>query len=282
MQEIVTTADADGSSRARVAQLVASPGFQTLILSLIGLNAVILGLETWPSLMAGWGGPIGALDHALLAVFTLEIALRIYAFRGRFFQDPWGLFDLVVVAIAWVPAAGPFAVLRVLRVLRILRLVSLVPSLRVVVEAMLASIPGMASIVALMLLLFYVCAVMTTQLFGADLPERFGTFGDSLLSLFQLMTLEGWPSDIAFPLAEKQPWAWLFVIPFILVATFVVLNLFIGVIVDSISTLKAERETTVAAEARAEAQADQAVLLREIRALRAEVAALREAGLGKG
>ncbi|WP_149539059.1 ion transporter [Siccirubricoccus phaeus] len=281
MQETVTTAEADGSPRARVAHFVSSPGFQSLILWLIVLNAITLGLETWPSLMAGWGGVIGALNHALLAIFTLEIALRIHAFRGRLFQDPWGLFDVIVVAIAWVPASGPFAVLRVLRVLRILRLVSIVPSLRVVVEAMLASIPGMASIVALMLLLFYVCGVITTQLFGADLPERFGTFGDSLLSLFQLMTLEGWPSDIAFPLAEKQPWAWLFIIPFILVATFVVLNLFIGVIVDSISSLKDEREAALQQKAMAQAEADTALMLREIRALRAEVAELRAAGIGK-
>ncbi|GGC51229.1 hypothetical protein GCM10011504_32030 [Siccirubricoccus deserti] len=275
MQEVVTAADVDDSLRARAARFVISGHFQGWVIGLILLNAATLGLETWGSFMERWGGPLEALDSALLIIFTAELALRIYAFRGRFFRDPWGVFDLVVIGIAWLPASGTLSVLRALRVLRVMRLISVVPSLRVVVEAMLAALPGMASIVMLMLLLFYVCAVMVTKLFAAALPERFGTFGDSLMSLFQLMTMEGWIQDIVFPVMEHEPWAWLFFIPFILIATFVVLNLFIGVIVDSISTLKEQREAVNTIEARAEAHADSAMILQELRALRAEVAALR-------
>ena len=140
--------------------------------------------------MASWGGLAAALDEALLWIFTAEIALRIYAFRGRFFRDPWGIFDVVVVGIAWMPATGALSVLRALRVLRVLRMISIIPSLRTVVEAMLHALPGMGSIVLLMGLIFYVFAVMATKLFGDILPDRFGTLGASLFTLFQMMTLE--------------------------------------------------------------------------------------------
>ncbi|MCU0946529.1 MAG: ion transporter, partial [Rubritepida sp.] len=195
-------------------------------------------------------------------------------------------FDLVIIAIAWLPATGPLSVLRALRVLRVLRLISVMPSLRVVVEAMLHALPGMGSIVLLMALIFYVFAVMATKLYGDLLPERFGTLGLSLFTLFQMMTLESWAEANVRPILEHQPLAWLFFVPFILIATFVVLNLFIGVIVDSIQTLRAQREAgrpeTVAAEVRARVRADEEhALLTEIRALRAEVAALR-AGRAEG
>ena len=277
MQEVLTAADAAGTPRARAARLVLSAGFQSLVVGLILLNAVTLGLETSETVMAAWGGALEALDGVLLWVFTAELALRIYAFRGRFFRDPWGLFDLAVVGIAWLPATGALSVLRALRVLRVLRLVSVVPSLRLVVEAMLRALPGMGSIILLMGLIFYVFAVMATKLYGGALPEKFGTLGDSLFTLFQLMTMEGWVDDIVAPAMEQQPLAWLFFIPFILIATFVVLNLFIGVIVESIQSMREAHTDAVMTEARVEAHADAALLLQEIRALRQEVAALRAA-----
>jgi voltage-gated sodium channel len=282
MQEVLTAADADASLRARAARLVLSDRFQRAVIAVILLNAVTLGLETWDSLMAEHGTLLHAIDQAMLWLFTAELALRIYAFRGRFFRDPWGIFDLIVVGIAWLPASGPLAVLRALRILRVLRLVSVVPSLRTVVEAMLAALPGMGSIVLLMLLIFYVAAVMATKLYGGDLPEHFGTLGASLFTLFQLMTLDDW-ANIVKPAMEAQPYALLFFLPFILIATFVVLNLFIGVIVESIQTLREQRESADAAvaqaatdAARTEAHLDAQRLLAEIRALREEVAALRQ------
>ena len=288
MQEILTAIDAaDGSPRARAARLVASAPFQRAVVALILLNAVTLSLETSASVTAAWGGALHALDDAFLWIFTAELALRIYAFRGRFFRDPWGVFDLLVVGIAWVPATDAFSVLRALRVLRVLRLVSVVPSLRHVVEAMLAALPGLGSILLLMALIFYVFAVMATKLYAEILPEKFGTLGDSLFTLFQLMTMEGWVDDIVGPAMEHQPWAWLFYPPFIVVSTFVVLNLFIGVIVESIQRLRAERESAgaraaqaAAGVAAAEAHDDARALLLEIRVLREEVAALHAAGRG--
>ncbi len=280
MQDVLTAQDQDGTPRARLARLVLSRPFQRAVTGLILLNAVTLGLETWDSLMAEYGAVLHALDQLLLWVFTAELVLRFAAFRGRFLRDPWGLFDLFVVGIAWLPAAGPLAVLRALRVLRVLRLVSVVPSLRLVVEAMLAALPGMGSIIALMLLLFYVFAVMATKLYAEVLPEKFGTLGDSFFTLFQLMTMEDWTNGIVLPVMQQQPWAWLFFIPFIIISTFVVLNLFIGVIVDSIQGLKEQRETALRAERRAETQADTAQVLAELRALRQEVAAVRRTDAG--
>ena len=268
MQEAITEADLDSSPRAGAARLVLSSGFQRFVIGLILLNAVTLGLETSASVTEAAGGALQVLDQALLWIFTAELLLRIYAFRARFFRDPWGLFDLVVVTIAWVPASGPLAVLRALRVLRVLRLISVVPSLRRVVEAMLAALPGMGSIVLLMSLIFYVFAVMATKLFGEGMAEQFGTLGASLFTLFQLMTLDDW-ANIVKPAMELQPYALLFFMPFIVVSTFVVLNLFIGVIVDSIQTLREQEPEGVHEQiTRDREQREQAELLAEIRALR--------------
>ena len=282
MQEALTAADMAQTPRARAARLVASAAFQRTVVALILLNAVTLGLETSDSIMAAWGGVLHVLDRVLLVLFTAEIALRIHAFRGRFLRDPWGVFDLAVVAVSWAPDSGPLAVLRALRILRVLRLVSVVPSLRTVVEAMLAALPGMGSIVLLMALIFYVFAVMGTKLFGATMPEQFGDLGASFFTLFQLMTLDDW-ANIVKPAMEASALALLYFMPFILIATFIVLNLFIGVIVESIQTLREGRESADARAAqaatdaaRSEAHLDAQALMAELRALRAEVRALYE------
>jgi voltage-gated sodium channel len=281
MQEVLTRADQADTPRARAARLVLSPAFQRTVIALILLNAATLGLETSDTVMADWGTLLHAVDRVLLALFTAELAVRIYAFRGRFFRDPWGLFDLVVVAVSWAPDSGPLAVLRALRILRVLRLVSVVPSLRNVVEAMLAALPGMGSIVLLMLLIFYVFAVMAVKLFGGVMEEQFGDLGTAFLTLFQLMAMDDF-GNVVRQTMEHKPWAWLYFFPFTIIATFVVLNLFIGVIVESIQTLREGRESADARAAqaatdaaRSEAHLDAQTLLAEIRALRAEVQALR-------
>ena len=249
--------------------------FQNAILALIIVNAVILGMETSPALMQRHGALLGALDKAILAVFVVEIVLRLVAWRGRFFRDAWSLFDFAVVAIALVPASGPFAVLRALRVLRVLRILTIVPSMRRVVGGLLAAIPGLSSIAMVLGLIFYVFAVIATKLFGADFPDWFGHLGRSLYTLFQVMTLESWSMGIVRPLMEVYPYAWTFFVPFILVATFTMLNLFIGIIVSAMQSFTdAEKAETLAAvdEARDHIEAD---LHGELRALRGEIASLR-------
>jgi voltage-gated sodium channel len=286
MQEALIQADLDDSPRARAARLVLSPFFQRAVVSLILLNAITLGLETSDSVMESWGGLLYAVDRALLLVFTAELAIRIYAFRGRFFRDPWGIFDLLVVGIAWIPASGPLSVLRALRILRVLRLVSVVPSLRNVVEAMLAALPGMGSIVLLMVLIFYVFSVMAVKLFGEAMEDQFGDLGRAAFTLFQLMAMDDF-GNIVRQAMEHSPLAWLFFIPFSVIATFVVLNLFIGVIVESIQAMREARESADARvaqaatdAARSEAHLDAQTLLAEIRALRAEVQELRRERAG--
>ena len=259
--------------------------FQRAITAVIAVNAVTLGLETSATVMDRAGGLLVAVDRLCLALFVIELAAKLVVYRTRFHHDPWNVFDFIVVGIALVPATGSLSVLRALRILRVLRLVSAVPSMRRVVSALLYVIPGMGSIVALLALVFYVFSVMATKLFGASFAEWFGSIGASAYSLFQVMTLESWSMGIVRPVMEVYPYAWLFFLPFILITSFTVLNLFIGIIVDAMqSQHEAEREAERAAEAaQAErGQSDRAVILAEIRALRAEIAELNTAGRASG
>lgn len=235
------------SSRERLRVFIEHPRVQGTIIALILLNAALLGLETWPAAMAAAGPAIRMLDQAILAVFVIEIALRLYVHRRAFFRDPWSLFDFAVVAIALLPATGQLSVLRALRVLRVMRLLTMVPSMRRVVGALLGAIPGLLSILLVLLVIYYVFAVIATNLFGAAHPEWFGHLGRSLYTLFQIMTLESWSMGISRPVMENFPYAWAFFIPFILVATFTMLNLFIAIIVNAMQDFTThEQEETVA------------------------------------
>jgi len=178
------------------------------------------------------------IDHAILWVFIAEIVVLIAARGWHFFKDPWSVFDFLVVAIALVPATGSMSVLRALRVLRILRLINKIESMRRVVSALLGSLPGLGSVFGLVLIVFYVSGVIATNMYAADFPERFGTLGMSFYTLFQVMTLEGWSEEIARPVMEIYPSAWIFFLIFIFISTFIVVNLFVAVIVDSINSIK--------------------------------------------
>lgn len=266
----------DPGLRARVGAWVTSPGVQRFIIALIVVNAVTLGLETSSVVMADYGDLLHVADRAILTVFVAEIAAKLFAFGWRFFRDPWNVFDFLVVGIALVPASGPLAVLRTLRVLRVLRLVSTVPRLRMVIEALLHAIPGIGAIAGLLLLIFYVGAVMATSLFAADFPDWFGHIGRSMFTLFQIMTLESWSMGIVRPVMEQHPLAWLFFVPFIIVTSFAVLNLFIALIVNSMQSMQSETNDHVRAEALA-AHDEREALSRQIDALTAEMRQIREA-----
>ena len=228
----------------RIEAFWALKSVQNVVIALILINAVLLGMETSPRIMASWGKLITTLDHAILTVFVVEIASLLFARGWRFFKDPWSVFDFVVVGIALIPASGPFAVLRSLRVLRVLRLISKIPSIRKVVGALLGALPGMASVFALVMILFYVNAVIATKLFGQDFPELFGNLGLTFFTLFQVMTLEAWAGGVARPVMEIYPYAWIFFILFILTATFTVLNLFVAVIVNSLNAIHGQEESS--------------------------------------
>lgn len=243
---------------------VDSSRFQRVVVALVIANAVTLGLETFPAVMARAGGLLGVLDRAFIVLFTVELTLKAVAHGRSFFRSGWNLFDTVIVAVALVPASEALAVFRALRVLRILRLVSAIPKLRVMAETLVKSLPGMGSIGVLLALFFYVFGVVATKLFGVGFPAWFGSLWLSMFSLFQIMTLEGW-AEIAREVMVVQPWAWLFFVSFILLATFTVLNLFIGLIVKVM-------EEPAAPELVSEVTAaDVAGLREEIVALRAEL-----------
>ncbi len=256
--------------------LVESRRFETVISLLIIVNAVTLGLETSPPIMAEWGSILVLLDRAILSIFVVELAVKILVYRASFLRDPWRIFDLVVVGIALMPATGSLSVLRALRILRVLRLVSMMPSLRRVVGGLVSALPGMGSIMLLLTLVFYVFSVMATKLFGAAFPDWFGTIAKSAYTLFQVMTLESWSMGIVRPVMEVFPFAWMFFIPFIVCTTFTVLNLFIGIIV---SAMQAEHEEEATAERQA-LQGEQEAILAEIRALREDVKAMSTARQG--
>ena len=255
---------------------VERPRVQQAIMALIIINAIILGLETVPAVMASYGEILLTVDKIILGVFVIEILLRIIAHRLRFFRDPWSIFDFAVVGIALVPSSGPFAVLRALRVLRVLRILTIVPSMRRVVGALLDSIPGLSSIALVLMLLYYVFAVIATKLFGANFPQWFGSIGESLYSLFQIMTLESWSMGIVRPVMEVHPNAWIFFVIFILIATFTMLNLFIAIIVNAMHSFTEEENKErqdALDQTRDHIEAD---LHQEVAALRSEIAELKQ------
>jgi voltage-gated sodium channel len=226
--------------RIALARWVESPRVQHGIIALIILNAVILGMEATPLARSAFAPWMAAIDNICLGIFVIELLLKAIAYRWAMLRSGWNVFDILVVAIALVPASGPASVLRGLRVLRVFRLLTAVPSMRKVVAAFLHAIPGLGSVLALMSVFFYVAAVMATGFFGATHPEWFGHLGKSLYTLFQVMTLESWSMGIVRPVMETHPWSWAFFVPFIVMATFTILNLFIGIIVSTMQELSAD------------------------------------------
>ena len=221
------------TSRDKIRAIIETARFRNMIMGVIIFNAILLGLETSATIMANAKGLIRVLDSICLYIFIAEIGLKLYANRLAFFRSGWNIFDFLIVGIAVVPGSQGFAVLRALRVLRVLRLISGTPSLRRVVEGFLTALPGMGSVFMLMSLIFYIGAVMATKLFGEAFPQWFGTLGGSAYSLFQIMTLESWSMGIVRPVMEQFEYAWAFFIPFIMVTTFAVVNLLVGLIVNS-------------------------------------------------
>jgi len=269
------------SIQARAQALIDHPAFNRALLVIILFNAALLGLEADPRAPVQWRGVLDGLDAAITGFFVAELALKMFACRARFLHSGWNLFDLAVVGISVLSQTSAIGALRVLRVLRVLRMFSLAAPLRRVVDALLRAIPGMGAILAVLVLLFYVSAVMATSMFAHRAPAMFGTLETSAFTLFQVMTLDGWSSDIVKEVMREAWWAWIFFLPFIVLTSFMVLNLFIAVIVESLQEQHdAQLEQAVEAEigeVEARADRDHAAVLLAIEALRAEVMALRGA-----
>jgi voltage-gated sodium channel len=263
--------------RTRAASWIESAKAQYFIVTLIVINAIVLGLETDAQIMSVHGGWLRAVDQLILAIFVIEITIKLFAYRIGFFRSPWNVFDFIVVGIALIPSSGPLEILRALRVLRVLRLISMLPQLRIVVEALLKAIPGISSVAVLMLVLFYVFAVMSTTLFGQSFPQWFGTIGGSMYTLFQIMTLESWSMGIVRPVMETHPHAWAFFVPFILIATFTMLNLFIGIIVNTMQAIHSSQLQEEQEHIESTVHSDVGKVSKDIQLLRDEIRKLRSA-----
>jgi len=259
-----------GGLQARLEAFVDSALFRNAIMVLILINAVLLGLETY-QLPPDMAAAFAIADQIIIYIFAAEIVFKLAVLRLRFFRSGWNWFDLTVVTISLIPAAGPFAVLRALRVLRLFRLFSVVPEMRRVVVALGKAIPGMGSIMMVLGLIFYVGAVMSSKLFAGTHPQFFGDLGAAAFTLFQVMTLESWSMGVARPVIAEHPLAWAFFVPFIVLTSFAVLNMFIAVIVDSLQAKYFDEES----ERQSKATDERTVLRDEVIALRGEIAELK-------
>ncbi|WP_375458117.1 ion transporter [uncultured Enterovirga sp.] len=253
-----------------LARILQDPRTERVILGLILFNAITLGLEAEPWAEAKYGPILDTIDTVVLCIFVAELTARIAVQRLAFFRDPWNVFDFLVIGVALVPATGSLSVLRALRVLRVLRLVTVVPSLKRVVNGLMIALPGMASIMILLLLVFYVFSVMGAKLYGATKPELFGSLGTAAYTLFQVMTFDDWSSGVVKPLMETHPFAWLFFVAFMLLSSFMALNLFIGVVVSALDEETADDVPKLTRDHDTDRR-----ILEELAALRVELAHLR-------
>lgn len=214
------------------------------ILIVIIINSIVLGLMTYPFLNNKFGIFMHFICNICVFIYSIELFIKLYVYRKVFFKDGWNIFDFIIVAMAWIPTGGVFSSFRAFRILRTLRLVTRLEKLRIIVQAIIESIPNVGWTTLLLLLIFYIFAIMGTTLFSADFPEFFGSIGKSMFSLFQIMTLEGWSMELARPVIEVFPCSWVYFISFILISSFIVMNVIVGIVVNAISELneKAKEE----------------------------------------
>lgn len=230
------------SYREPVGVWIESDKIQTWIVSIIVFNAVMLGLQTSNYLETNFGAVFDFLDIVIPAIFLLEILIKLYAFNLKFFKSGWNIFDFIIVIICLLPESGPLRILRTLRILRVLRLVRKLPRLRILVEAVLDSLPSLNWVIILLLLVFYIYGLIGTMIFGPVFDEFFGTLGKSMYSLFQIMTLESWSMGIARPVIKEFPFAWIYFVTFIMIATYTSINIFIAIMVNTMQNLASANE----------------------------------------
>ncbi len=271
----------------KVRNFVERDTVRNTILGVIIFNAVTLGMSTSDVIMGQMGGILSVVDNLVLAIFVGELLLKFYAYGLRFFTSSWNIFDLVVVIIGLMPTGGGMSALRGLRVIRALRLLSVVPQMRAVVQALLDALPGMGAVIIMLSIVYYVFAVMATLMYGDAFDEWFGTLGRSLYSLFQIMTLESWSMGIVRPVMAEFPRAWAFFVPFIVITAFSVLNLFIGLLVNTMQSAVEEEAEAEFENLRELVRSETDVVDRhvlelhaELKSLRSEIAELKGTGNG--
>jgi len=230
--------------RSFCSKLVAHVRFDQVIIALIIINGIILGLETVPWIVKDYSPLLNWGNNIILSVFIFEAAVKIIAVAPQFkkyFGNGWNLFDFSIVVLSLIPASGEFAMLaRLARLLRVLRLISVIPELRIIVATLVKSIPSMGNIMLLMSIIFYIYAVAGYHLFHQHDPTHWSSLGNSLLTLFRIVTLEDW-TDVMYTAMELHPLMWIYFVSFVVVGTFVVINLFIAVVINNLDEAKADR-----------------------------------------
>ena len=186
-------------------KIVENKIFITFITLVIIINAITLGLETSADIKLEYGVFLSIIDKIALTIFTIELIVKILVYKLKFFKDGWNVFDFIIVVVSLIPASGPFSVLRAFRIFRTLRLLSIVPSMKRIIQAIFISIPGILSVGTIIVLIFYISSVLTTTFFGQNFYEWFGTIGNSMYTLFQIMTLESWSMGIVRPVMKEFP-----------------------------------------------------------------------------
>ncbi len=226
-----------------IRKIVESTLFQNFILAVIIVNAVLLGIMTYPVITSRFNFVFDLISNICVSIFVVEIILKLFCYGRKFFRSGWNNFDFIIVLISLLPTGGVFSsfrVFRILRALRALRLIAHLERLRIIVQAIIDSIPNVAWASGLLLILFYIFSIMGTMLFGADFSDWFGTLGKSMYTLFQVMTLESWSMGIARPVISSFPFAWLYFVSFILISSFIVMNVIVGVVVNAIGEISAD------------------------------------------
>ena len=272
-----------GARGGAVRDFVESAIVRNLITSLIMANAVILGWLTYAEKGSGLHGVLNAVDQAITWIFVAEILLKLAVYRLGFFRSGWNWFDFIVVGVSLVPGAEAFSALRALRVLRVLRLLHVVPMLKRITEALFKALPGMGAILAVLALVTYVAAVMATMMYGSntneDVQTLFGDLQSSAFTLFQVMTMDGWRNEVVQKVMDAgHPYAWVFFLTFIFLASFAVLNLFIALIVEALQAgQEAAQEAQIEAleEEAEEAHEEREEMMRLMREMHAELTELR-------
>lgn len=280
---MTSSLDMHPTPETRLQKFVASKIFKNTITAMIVANAIVLGALTFTSKGEPTFEHLTLVDNMILSFFVLEMGLKIVAWRGRFFKYGWNLFDLIVIAISFVPASQAFAVLRAMRVLRVLRLLHIVPMMRRITEALFRALPGMSAIIAVMVLMIYVSAVIATDLFGntetEEVQQLFGDLPSSALSLFQVMTMDGWRFEVMQKVIDDgHPYAWVFFLVYLFLASFAILNLFIAVFVEALQAEHEEEQDSRLEELDDKVDDAQAVrqeMLVLLKELKAEIADIR-------
>ena len=244
METVLPTSKFDAKPwQRKLDAFVNSKGFEWFIIALILLNALALGLETYPQ-SKHYIGVLEWVNVIVLTVFAIEAGLKIIAVwpkPGLYFRNGWNVFDFLIVVAALLPSAGPMAAIaRMMRLLRVARLITTIPELRLIVATLVRSIPSMGHIVILMSVLFYIYGVLGFYLFGEHDPEHWRDLGMAVLTLFRIVTLEDW-TDVMYTAMQLSPWAWMYFVSFVVMGTFVVVNLFIAVVLNNLEEAKVER-----------------------------------------